>query len=68
MLCLVVRTRYNCLPALSGVIVCMPREFFGSKGIDAVEGFFWRNALSLYRYQATSNHQGSFYRYDKQTA
>jgi hypothetical protein len=46
----------------------MPREFFGSKGIDAVEGFFWRNALSVYRYQATSNHQGSFYRYDKQTA
>eukprot|EP01051_Picozoa_sp_SAG22_P002200 SAG22_NODE_97_length_20760_cov_43.302850_2_plen_86_part_00 len=26
------------------------REYFAQKGRDAVEGFFWRNALAAYRY------------------
>lgn len=37
------------------------------KGTDAVEAFFWKNALSVYRYVATENHKGSFSQHDKQS-
>jgi L-fuconolactonase len=42
------------------------RQFFSGKGPEAVENYFWRNALRAYRYNATSNHRGSWYKYDKQ--
>ena len=42
------------------------RQFFGGKGQDAVENYFWRNALRAYKYTATENHVGSWYTHDKQ--
>jgi L-fuconolactonase len=42
------------------------REFFGAKGVESLENYFWRNALRAYRYSATGNHRGSWYKYDKQ--
>ena len=31
----------------------MCSQYFGEKGADAVQNFFWRNALSVYKYEAT---------------
>ena len=48
--------------------VChMCSQYFVDKGTDAMEAFFWKNALSVYRYVATENHKGSFSQHDKQS-
>lgn len=42
------------------------RQFFSAKGVEAVENYFWRNALRAYRYSATDSHRGSWRMYDTQ--
>ena len=45
-------------------VVCS--QYFGEKGAGATESFFWENAVSVYKCEATRDLRGSFWKHDEQ--